>query len=483
MTNKIIITKKKTKAAFAGKTKARKKTLGHEVAVSAIAATSSDLLPGMKLVVRPIKSLKGLTRRSRKSVPEQVERVARSLRVHKQAAPILIDASGEIINGHVVVEAMKRLGESQIMCVIVDHLDQNEREMLHVALNRIGECGDWDLEVLGPLLVDLGDIGFDLEATGFELPELDIIMMSEENDAPLSEVSEEEPLEPVADPVTMQGDLWLLGEHRLFCGDSTEPDSYVTLLAGVQADCVFTDIPWNIPIEGFVSGLGKKKHKDFKMAAGEMSGAEFTKFAEVSHDFAAQQLKPGAALFSCIDWRSVDTVMAAGKKAGLRHINTAVWNKGSGGMGSPYRSAHELVVMFCKGERLAISNVELGKHGRDRTNVWSYPGANRPGSSAGKALKHHPTPKPVEMVQDALLDVTKRGSLVLDPFMGSGTTLLAAERCGRKAAGIELDPAYVEVAIRRWEALTGKQAVHAKSGMTFAEFKQAQEAASQQDAA
>lgn len=480
MTKKIIFTN--TKSTFAHKTKARKKILNHQVAVTAIAASSSEMLPEMKLEQRSIKSLKGLKRRARKSSSEQVERVARSLQMHKQVAPVLIDTTGQIINGHLVVEAMRSLGEEKVWCVAIDHLDENQREMLHITLNCISERGEWDLEILGPLLIDLGDIGFDLEATGFSLPELDIIMTPEISEGS-DEVPEELLPEPNADPVTARGDLWLLGKHRLLCGDSTKQESYVLVLDGGQADCVFTDIPRNIPIAGFVSGLGKTKHEDFQMAAGEMTDAEFAEFTDVSHRHAADHLKLGGVFFSCIDWRSVHIVMSAGMKAGLRHINTAFWNKGSGGMGTLYRSAHEIVVVFCKGEKLAVNNVELGKHGRDRTNVWSYPGANKAGSSAGKALKHHPTPKPVEMVEDALLDVTKRGAFVLDPFLGSGTTLLAAERSGRTAFGIELDPAYVEVAIRRWERLTGKQAVHAATGLTFEEFAQSKIGEVQADAA
>lgn len=186
--------------------------------------------------------------------------------------------------------------------------------------------------------------------------------------------------------------------------------------------------------------------------------------------------------FSCIDWRSVDLIMAAGRKAGLKHVNIAVWNKGSGAMGNaPYRSAHELVVIFTKGCKLAVNNVELGKHGRDRTNVWSYPGANQKGSSAAKALAFHPTPKPIEMVEDALKDVSKRGALVFDPFLGSGTLLLAAERSGRKACCIELDPAYVDVAIQRWQELTGKEAIHVGSGKTFKQMASERNTQMQQD--
>ncbi|WP_159456631.1 DNA-methyltransferase [Altererythrobacter xiamenensis] len=233
---------------------------------------------------------------------------------------------------------------------------------------------------------------------------------------------------------------------------------------------IFTDCPWNIPIAGFVSGLGKVKHQDFKMGAGEMPKEEFVDFCDRFHELGAANLIDGGVFYSCIDWRSADVIMKSGRRAGLRHINTAVWNKGSGGMGSPWRSAHEFIVIFCKGKKCAVNNIELGKHGRDRTNVWSYPGANRKGSSASKALANHPTPKPVEMVRDALLDVSNRGGIVLDPFMGSGTTIIAAEQCGRVARGIELDPAYVDVAVRRWEELIGRPAMHAETGLSFSEM-------------
>ena len=464
-----VIFKSKTKTALHAKTKAEKKHFEQEVSIAAIAASAPvDLLANMKLERRPIGSLKGLKKRVRKTHAEQIQRVASSIRRLKQSAPVLIDKSGEIINGQVVVEAMRLLGATEVWCAAIDHLDEDERALLHVTLNRIGECGDWDFELLRPLLIEFDEIGFDLTATGFSLPELDIIMSlaSDKGSGP----SENDEIEPPNVPVSLVGDLWILGDHRLLCGDATKRDSYLTVLAGEIADAVFTDCPWNIPIDGFVSGLGKVKHKNFKSGAGEMSAAQFATFCEEFHRWSSDNLNEGGAFFSCIDWRSVDVIMAAGRLAGLRHVNTAVWNKGSGGMGVPYRSAHEFVVVFCKGDKFAVNNVELGKHGRDRTNVWTYPGANKPGSSAGKALAHHPTPKPVEMVRDALLDLTNRGARVLDPFLGSGTTLLAAEQSGRRACGIELDPAYIDVALSRWEAMTNKCAVHEETGLTFAEI-------------
>jgi len=479
--NEVAFTISKTKTALNAKSKAHKKLMGHKVSLAAMAATApDDLLGDMKLERRAIKSLKGLRRRVRRTEADQLERVTNSLRTHGQRVPILISPSGKIINGHIVAKALESLGASEVWCVVIDDLDERELELLHVTLNRLGETGDWDIEALGPLLIEFDDLGFDLGTTGFSLPELDIIM------TPRGQAGESDdyivpPLPKVA--VTLPNDLWKLGRHRILCADSTDPISYTIVLNGELVDIVFTDCPWNIPIEGFVSGLGKTKHKDFKMGAGELSAEDFASFCNLFHQLCANYLGEGAAFYSCIDWRSVDLIMAAGKLAGLWHANTIIWNKGSGSNGTPYRPAHELIVMFIKGSKLAVNNVEMGKHGRDRTNVWSYPGANQPGSSAAKALEHHPTPKPIEMVEDALKDVSKRGALVLDVFLGSGTTLLAAERCGRRAYCIELDPAYVDVAIRRWEAMTGKEAIHAESGRTFAQMAIERETPAQKYAA
>lgn len=461
--------KKKSKATLQKKTRAAKKHLEHKVSLTAMAAAApDDLLASMKLERRSLSSLRRLRKRVRKSEKDQVERVARSIETVKQVAPILIDKSAEIINGHVVVEALKLLGATEVWCAVIEHLDEDERSLLHVTLNRLGESGDWDLDALGPLLIELEELGFELEATGFSLPELDIIMAPDPEQ--IDDREEEDIPAPPAEPVSEPRDTWILGKHRLHCGDAADPDCYILLLDGEIVDVIFADSPWNIPIAGFVSGLGKVKHQDFKMGAGEMSREEYISFANRFHELGAAHLAEGGIFYSCIDWRSVDIIMESGRRADLRHINTAVWNKGSGGMGSPYRSAHEFIVIFCKGKKLAVNNIELGKHGRDRTNVWSYPGANRKGSSASKALASHPTPKSTTMVRDALLDVSNRGGIVLDPFMGSGTTIIAAERCGRAARGIEFDPVYVDVAVRRWEKLTGEAAVHAQTGLSFAEM-------------
>ena len=454
------------KKGLNAKTRERKKQLKLKVSTNALTASApQDLLAEMALEKRCINSLKPSKKRARKSDEEQIQRVVRSLREFKQVVPVLIDAKGQIIHGTVVVEAMIRLGQSHVWCAKIEHLSEAQAQALSVALNRIGECGEWDIAALGELLVEFDNLDIDLSATGFSSPELDILMYTSN----LAAADDEVEPDPPKVPVSQMGDLWRLGNHLILCGDATVAENYKHLLAETLAHAVFTDCPWNIEIEGFVSGLGAIKHSNFKMAAGEMSPAEFAKFCDTFNFLCAQHLADEGVFFSCIDWRSVDQIIASARKAGLKYINMAVWDKGSGGMGGLYRSAYELIPVFCKGERPAVNNIALGKHGRDRTNVWPYAGANRKGSSANKALKDHPTPKPVEMVADALLDVTHQGDIVLDPFLGSGTTLLAAERTKRSARGIELDPAYVDVCIARWEAMTGCDAVLAETGLTFAE--------------
>jgi DNA modification methylase len=279
---------------------------------------------------------------------------------------------------------------------------------------------------------------------------------------------EEQIPEVPSHPVNQPGDLWLMGKgHRLLCGNALDPNSYVQLLGSTAVAAVLTDPPYNVKIAGNVSGLGQTKHGEFQMGSGEMSVAEFQEFLRTVHKHCYDHLLPGGVMYSFMDWRSIDVLMAAGREAGLQLLNMAVWFKGTGSMGAFLRSAYELIAIFCKGDKLRVNNVELGRHGRDRMNVWPYPGANQPGSSAAEMLKNHPTPKNLEMCIDAILDVTHKGEIVLDPFLGSGTTLIAAEKSGRACFGIELDGGYADVCIRRWETHTGRQAVHAKTGLAF----------------
>lgn len=324
---------------------------------------------------------------------------------------------------------------------------------------------------------ELIELDFDLSATGFSSQERDIILL----DPAAAEAEEEEVPVPPAEPVSRLGDTFLLNKHRVHCGDATKAEGYSHVLGDQLATACLTDPPYNVKIKNNVSGLGKHKHGEFVMASGEMTTPEFHMFLKVFLELCVTALIDRGTIFSFMDWRSVHLLINAGLAVGLELINLAVWDKGAGAMGGFYRSTHELIPIFCKGSSPAINNIQLGRHGRDRCNIFRYPGANKPGTSAADALELHATPKNVDLIADAILDVTHRGDVVLDPFLGSGTTIIAAEKTGRIACGLELDPKFVDVCVRRWEQLTGLEAIHELSGLTFAELRAEREATSAAD--
>ena len=448
------------------KTAKRRKTNSSLVGIKKAASNGlpNDLLPAIEISWHDPDDLTVAKRRIRKPNAEQVGRVIAQIKAFTFLSPIMVRQK-VVVDGHIRLLAARELGLEKVPCIDVGSLSEAEARMLAISLNRLGETGEWDLSELNFELSELELEGLDLSLSGFTSKELDIIMLDDISEDVVGD--DENVPEPPSSPVSRLGDLWLLDKHRVLCGDSTEEDSYERLLEGGRATAVLTDPPYNVKIEGNVSGLGKKKHGEFKMASGEMTRGEFHGFLRSVHQHCADHLIEGGVAYSFMDWRSIDVLMAAGREAGFELINIAVWYKGSGGMGALLRSAHELVCQFCKGPVPAINNVELGRHGRDRTNVWPYPGANNPGSSAAGALDSHPTPKNVEMCVDAILDISNKGDVVLDPFLGSGTTMIAAEKCGRQCRGIELDPGYADVCVRRWENLTGHEAVHADTGLTF----------------
>lgn len=466
----VSITKKsKLKDAFLSKTKASRKANANKVAVKSAAAGAkpNDLSPDLKVKWYPIGELTPARRRVRKCNPEQVERAIMLIRAYGFISPVTI-RRGVVVDGHVRIAAARELGMESVPCIDVGHLSKTQARTLSISLNRLAELGEWDLPELKLELEELEIEDVDLSLALFTDQELDIILSDESGEGG---AEEEKIPEPPQNPVTREGYLWLCGDtHRVVCGNSLDAENYKELLNGQVAHAVLTDSPYNVKIAGNVSGLGKTKHGEFAFASGEMEPEEFLDFLKSVHQHCVNNLAPGAVVYSFMDWRSIDILMVAAKEAGLRHINTAVWYKGSGGMGGFLRSAHEFCGVFCKGDKPRLNNVSLGKHGRDRTNVWVYPGANRPGSSSGEVLKDHPTPKNLEMCADAIRDVTARGDIVLDPFLGSGTTLIAAEQTRRSCFGIELDPSYVDVCIRRWQQLTGKDAVLATTGQTFNEL-------------
>ncbi|MGQ7830772.1 site-specific DNA-methyltransferase [Altererythrobacter sp. Z27] len=454
------------------KSRARRK--GQAAKARVVGAASrparNDIQPSLVVIEKPLSDLRPSPNRTRITLPDQLEKVISSIRTFGLVMPVLIDQNDVVVSGHILCEAAERLGFESVPCISVEHLDEAEIEALALALNRVGETGAWDTDLLREQMIRLESAGIELTNTGFTLPEIDQITTLSEPPGSDSGEDELEYDEGSAPVVSLLGDIYQLGVHRLHCADALEMDSYVRLLAGELVQCIFSDPPYGCGIEGFVSGLGQHKHEDFLMGAGDMDRGELQEFFKNYLGHCKANSSTGAITFACMDWRQIDPLLLAAMDIGLTRNNIVVWDKGSGGMGGLYRNAHEFVAVFCNGKTPATNNIRLGRHGRDRCNIWRYPGANRPGSSSAKALADHPTPKPIPLVEDALLDVTNRGDIVLDPFMGSGTTILAAENTGRICRGIELDPKYVDRTIRRWERETGIPAIHIETGLTFDEL-------------
>jgi DNA modification methylase len=346
---------------------------------------------------------------------------------------------------------------------VIDHLSPEELRLLSIALNRLAERAEWDFQILQHEFKELGASIDDLVITGFEPAEIDMIVMDSVVETPEQEAEAIPAVGRVA--VSRPGDVWRLGDHRLTCGDARDPDCYSRILEGKTARLVATDVPYNVSIR---TVTGDDQHREFAMARGEMDRPEFGNFNVDWMKVVIDCLVDGGLLSTAIDWRSIDIIMAAARELGLAHINTAVWSKTNGGQGSLWRSAHELFPFFRKGPANHVNNVELGRHGRWRTNLWVYPGGSSLGSDSREGLEVHPTVKPRALVEDMLLDVTNRGDIVIDPFVGSGTTLIAAQATGRRCMAIEIDPLYCDVAIKRWQGMTGETAVLETTGESFA---------------
>jgi DNA modification methylase len=408
---------------------------------------------------------------ARKHSRHQVRAIARSIEAFGFNAPILIDRNRQIVAGHGRYEAAKMLGLAQVPVVFLGHLTEIQAKAYQLADNKLTDRSSWDDAKVAAQLKELSELvlDFDIEAIGFELPELDVRIQS--LDDPDTSDNADEFDAATGPAVSVPGDLWLLGTHRLYCGNALDSTSYIALMNGEKAAAVFTDQPYNLKIDGNVCGNGRIKHREFAMASGEMTEPEFTDFLATGFRLMRTHSAPGALIYGCMDFRHMWEMLAAGRAAELPLFNLCVWSKTNAGMGSFYRSQHELVFVFRNGKEALLNNIQLGRFGRSRTNVWTYPGANgfaRKGTE--DLLAFHPTVKPIALVADAILDCTKRDDIVLDPFIGSGTTILAAERTGRRCFGIEIDPIYVDTAIARWERLTGKKAVNSQ-GLTFEQVK------------
>lgn len=406
-------------------------------------------------------------RNARTHSKRQIEQIAGSIKRFSFTAPVLIDEDNKIIAGHGRVAAAKLLGHSDVPCLRLSHLSATEKRAYALADNKVALNASWDIEILASEFQELMKGDFEMALTGFSLPEIDSVL----TDVELASTSASQPAddcpEPTARAVARLGDHWILGRHALVCGDAKDQDAVDVLMAGQQADMVFTDPPYNVPIDGHVSGLGRIHHREFAEASGEMSKAGFTEFLRRTLNRAAAVCKDGAIVFVCMDWRHQGEVLAAGYEVFSELKNICVWAKTNGGMGVFYRSQHEFVLVWKVGTAPHTNTFGLGAKGRYRTNVWSYPGVNTFKSDRMEELGSHPTVKPVALVADAIRDVSHRGELVLDTFGGSGTTLIAAEKTGRIARLIELDPIYCDVIIRRWQKLTGKHAYLAGTTEAF----------------
>jgi DNA modification methylase len=422
----------------------------------------NDILPPLALSYILIGDLRPLPRKIRKLDLAHIREVASSISALGFCVPLLVGRENEIINGEVSYEAAKQLGLDRLPCVRIGHLSSEEQRVLRLAVNRLAEKGEWNLYALKIEFSELIVTDAPIEITGFSPAEIDHVILDEDEQG--LEQGPVEP-EPSAAPVTRLGDMFQLGPHRIVCGDATDPAVLARLLEDeALARLVLTDEPYNVKIAGNVTG---GLHREFAMASGEMTDAEFLAFNVAWVMGVLPYLRDGGILGTFIDWRGLPTLHSAAAKHGLVPLNLVVWAKTNAGMGSLYRSQHELLPLFKNGSAPHINNVELGRRGRWRSNVWTYPGASSLGSDARRGLKDHPTVKPTAMLEDALLDLSNRADLVIDPFLGSGSTLIAAEATGRVCRGVELDPLYVDVIVRRYEAATGDVGTLIETGETF----------------
>lgn len=426
-------------------------------------------MPAEYKAALPILTLRPHPANVRTHSNKQIAQIARSIEAVGFTSPIIIDEARQILAGHGRWLAAKQLGLRHVPIVCISGLSDAARRAYLLADNKLTENAGWDqrglaLE-LSDLQLQLAELGLDIGLTGFEAAEIDRLL-GDYVDA------EQEPADDgpaLADaPISRIGEEWHLGAHRILCGDAKDAEASRQLMRGERASMVFADPPYNVQIAS-VQGRGRTRHREFVQGSGELSASAFTSFLRSSLSLAAKYSKAGALHYVCMDWRHLRELLAAADDVYPNLLNLVVWEKTNAGQGSFYRSQHELIFVFRQGNASHLNNIELGRHGRNRSNVWHYAGANTFRAGRLDDLAVHPTVKPVALVANAMQDCTRRGEIVLDPFLGSGTTILAAERVGRRGFGIELDPAYVDATVRRWQSFTKRDAVLASTGKTFAD--------------
>ena len=395
--------------------------------------------------------------------PTQRKKARRLFERQGILSPIILDENLNIIDGRLRFDIALELDLKSLNCIILTGLSETRKKELALSLNRLGEDTKWDPNQLKLHLEAILEFETDLSFTGFEQAEIDAALSFQ-----IIPDQNPEDLSPPSDPVSRLGDVWRIGEHLLIYDNSLSSTNELKQFLDEPAKLVCADPPYNVEVQGHVRlNAG---HSEFQMASGEMSDEEFTTFLEQAIASCLPYTYANALFYICMDWRHLMHLSAAALSNNLIQQNLCVWSKTNGGMGSFYRSQHELIGVFSRSAEFQ-NNIQLGKFGRYRTNVWTYPGVTSFGATRKEDLADHPTIKPTQLIADIILDCTSIGDVVLDPFLGSGTALLAAEQTKRRGLGIELDPKYVDVAIRRLNQIHGLSAVHVKTGLSFEELK------------
>ena len=360
-------------------------------------------ISGKTVEMLAIGMIKPYSKNPRVHNAKQIEKIKNSIMQFGFTAPILVDKENNIVAGHARYEAMKMLNAVQIPTIQLENLTPEQIKAYRIADNRLAEDAQWDSDILKIEFKELLELDFDITDTGFEIPEIDsltIELIGDEN-----KQEEDKEVYSLLDSIPQKvkkNDLWILGEHKIFCGDTLDPDSFKCLLMTEKAEIIVTDPPYNVKIKGHVCGNGKIQHTDFKMASGELTESEFMDFTQKFMENLRESSTDGSLHYIFIDCRGLKTFLTAGEQYDeLKNI--CVWDKTTGGMGSLYRSQHEFVCVFKNGKNPHINNIQLGHNGRYRTNVWSVKGMNVQNKQAQELFKLHPTVKPVGLLSDIYL--------------------------------------------------------------------------------
>ena len=411
--------------------------------------------PNLEIKYVEIEKLKKYDKNAKIHTSKQISKLVSSMKKFGVVTPILVDRNFTIIAGHGRLEALKNLNYNKIPVIMLENLSESQVRAYRLADNRIAEEAKYNSDILK---IELSELTIEDEIeiidTGFDVAEVDAIILDNYGVKTEKTDKADEIKSLEIEHKVKIGDIWQLGNHLLLCGNSTEIISYEELMNNEKADLIITDPPYNVPIKGHVC---KTKHNEFEMASGEMSEEEFTNFSENFMKNLVKFSKNGSLHYLFIDWRGLNIFLKVGSKIYSELKNICVWNKILAGMGSFYRSQHELVCVYKNGKQPHVNNIELGKNGRYRTNVWDCKGVNSANPKSLELLKLHPTVKPVGLLHEIILDSSSIGDIVLDIFGGSGSTLLACEKAKRKARIIEISPKYCDLIIHRYKEQTKKE--------------------------